>query len=412
MPTFFTAIQNKFKADYHGRYLGHIIEQIAEVRPEVVTPILKNAPLTRKVTSKSMEQIVSAEVHYTDTDDKDPRRLADLEISLSGGGHLARILVEIKMLDKFLPGQLEAYAKWAMCRTNSEDRAVVVLTAYPIDKEANSFIDANKKVLRHMYLSDLTLGLDASTNNSELIQLFKSYLYEQGYAMYELKKENNDTDYKALLSFLVLNFLPHQSGYGKVSGSVKISRGPVVFSEIVKNWQLISDRLASHLNFTRSPTVRYVPQQGANEQDLEYRLPNGQILEIRNNSRNGKRWGRYWLFSHCTFKVEKDTFYVEWGQIIQIQTNSSDSEKPIECGVYSLVKRGSNQLSKSGINWLENGIENSTLYHPEKMLALLKERIVLAAESAKTNESLLKGKFPWESLTNTPGQKGEYSWAR
>ncbi|MBX9612270.1 MAG: PD-(D/E)XK nuclease family protein [Burkholderiales bacterium] len=401
MKTFFSAIQGKFKADYHGRYMGHILEQIAQVRPEMMKPIIKKAPLYKGRPSRNVDQIVSTETRYlideitqAANDKKTPppervarinseelkNRQADIEITLTGNEYSARIVVEIKIDDKFHSGQLDDYIKWASLRTATEDRAVVVLTAYPLEPQTLSDIEKNSKYISHMYLSELIDDISASKNDSELISIFKNYLIEKSYAMYQLQKNNDDLDYKALHSYMVLSFLPHASGHGRVSKSENIARGPVVFSNLVQNWQLISNRLAAELNLPRNPTVRYYPQQVTRELIIDSNLSEANILKFRKKARDNKEWGRYWLCADCV--IPKTGLRLEWGQILQIKNgNEANEEETIECIIYAFIRRKGEQLS-GNTKELRNGIRNSALYSPEKFMGLIRQCIDVASKSA------------------------------
>lgn len=112
MKNFFSAIQGKFDAKYHGRYLGNIIEQIAAMRRDVVYPLIKVAPLEHGRWPLSSVQNVDAESLYLSEDHRINDRRADLQITLESNVRTARILIEIKMHDQFLKGQLEDYVQW------------------------------------------------------------------------------------------------------------------------------------------------------------------------------------------------------------------------------------------------------------------------------------------------------------
>lgn len=395
MTTFFSAIQGKFKAEFHGRYLGHILEQIAATRPEVIDPILKRA--LKKMPSRWAVRSVSTETNYLFSGNHSldaeeiARRQADIEISLTEDSYSARVIVEIKMMDKFLDGQLEQYIDWAQRRNDDkcrEDRAVVVLSAYPLDVKSQLLIDDNPSYISHMYLSDLANDLNGSIENSELISLLKEYLTEEGYAMYQLPDDKDGSDYRAFHSFMVLNFLPHESGHGKVATQEKISRGPLIFSHLVQNWQLVSERLAYLLKFKRIPTIRYFPQQAGSTN-----FDGDDFLESKRMIRKQKEWGRYWLSADC---VCEKGLNVEWGQILEIRKGSEqDDEEPIRCGIYALIRKDRKQLAWSDIVWLKNGIRQRDLYSPELFMKLLNTSIDTAVAAALKELPDIKDRFPW-----------------
>ncbi len=382
MATFFSAIQGKFKEKYDGRYLGHIIEQISEIHPSFITPIINRAPLKYKPSTKRLCKVTAEFTYKKDYRDS---KIADLEIALTQEDRTSVILVEIKMRDKLNKNQLDNYINWAKQRSAREDRAVVVLTAYPLEKIHATQITQESAHITHLYLSDFIREIPKSIEKKEIIQIFKNYISEEGYSMYQLTKSNSE-EYKAFLSFMVLNFLPHVSGHGKVSSTKSISQGPIIFGRIVQNWQLISERLASNLAFGRIPTIRYFPQQAHSERknepkaDLQKR---DDILKERIYSRRGKQWGRYWITSECVISKEKN-IRLEWGQILQIEREENDKAEdhtPLRCAIYAIVRLRTNQFGSS-ILWMKKGIDDPDLYIPERMIGTLSKLIADALRSS------------------------------
>jgi hypothetical protein len=379
MATFFSAIKGKFDAEYEGRYLGNIIEAIAETRPEVIKPILDVA-LKRKENLQELKKlsnlIVSTETEFVDEKQK---RRADLEVTNQEG--FLRVFVEIKVKDNFLPEQLEDYIKWAS--SDPEHRIVVVLTANPLNSESTKVIKNNDEFIRHMYISEFSDKLQQK--NSELIEWLRKYFYEEGYAMYQL----DDDDYKALLSFMVLSFLPHQAGHGRQATNKKISRGPMVFGNLIQNWQLVSQRLSNELGFSPVSTVHYYPQQGT---DGDVPKKDDIWFESIQKYRKQKQWGRYWLISDVVLKDEFG-LRLHWGLILEIeQGKKDDKNEPIKCGICAFITKGGKQFPGGKIDWLPKGILTPSLYQPEKFMNLLRDHIkgALEPEPAIANELKLK----------------------
>ena len=388
MKNFFSAVQGKFDAKYHGRYVGNILEQIAAVRKEIIKPLLKKAPLEKNDWTLKSVQAVMTESAYLTSKDRLQDRWADLEIFLeSGEGEkTGSILVEIKVKDGFLENELEEYINWAKGRSAREDRAIVVLTAFPIKTEENKKIRENSKFISHLYISDFMDALRPEVKNSELIALFSDYLYEEGYAMYQLQPRNEDgqgideTDYNALASFMVLAFLPHNSGKGKVASAKKIAHGPVVFSNIIRNWQLVSDRFeAKYLANKRRPTIRYFPEQAAKSPSADITLlDDNSIFSERKRIRSEKYWGRYWLTSDVVLD-HSEKLRFEWGQIIQIQQGKDDEEEAIQCKIFVCIRKDQKQIGGKIIP-LKNGIKDQKLYSAEPFM---NELLRLAQEVKK-----------------------------
>jgi len=391
MGNFFSDIQGKFSAKFDGRYLGHILEHVASVRPEVLHPILKAAPLKQPINLKAISiENVFAESRYSET------RQADLEIELVGKGEntsRARILVEIKMNDGFLSGQLAAYLKWGNERDNlSEDRAVVVLTAYPIGDDERELINAKSSCIRHMYLSDFMSDQKSSLNESELFSFFKTYLTEEGFVMHEL----NDADCDALLSYFVFNFLPHASGHGRVSKAEKIATGPATFAKVVQNWQLVSDRLATvKLKSRIRPTVRYMSQQSQSHFDNAFDIEESDLLAARRNIRSIKNWGRYWFVADYVLSAN-DQLRVEWGQVIEIQKGNETEPKTMGCWIYAFIRKGTHQIAAKKKSFKDfKTIQSKSLNHPEKFMDELFQLIETVKQSSVESDPSLKDQFTW-----------------
>ena len=364
--------------------MGNILEQIAAVRKEVVEPLLKKAPTKSPWTLRAAQE-VTTESAYLKGESEEQDRWADLEIKLESKEKTGSILVEIKVKDKFLPEQLENYIAWAKSRSENEDRAVVILTAFPINTDEARLIKNNSEFIKHIYISDFVNALHSKVIKSELIALFSDYLCKEGYAMYQLQPRTkngesvDETDYNALSSFMVLTFLPHNSGKGKVASAKKIAHGPAVFSNIIQNWQLVSDRFeAIHLTDKRRPTIRYFPEQATNSPNVDIEsLDDGSIFSEKKRIRSGKSWGRYWLTSDIVLDKIKN-LRLEWGQILEIQ-KGKDIEKTISCKIYVCIRKGQNQIGGK-ITLLDHGIKDQRLYSIELFMAELSK----LAKSAKT----------------------------
>lgn len=415
MANFFSAVQGKFTAKFHGRYLGQILEQIAAFKPEVLTPIIQRAAWNRSL--QAAENPIKWNARYVETalteaqylaTTSDVERRADLEIVFNKNDQYARLIVEIKMRDSFLENQLEDYVNWAKNNKEGEDRCVVVLTAFPISTAEAKFISDHKHCIRQMYLSDLHAGLEVAESKSELIQLFRQYLLEEGYAMFTMSfDEHQDADYQSFVSFMVMNFLPHVAGFGKNAAAKKVSRGPEVFSHLIKNWQLVSDRLAdTHLAAIVRPTIRYFPEQlfdvKAGQLDRG-NLVSSELLKNRIDTRRHKASGRYWLTADIVLDSESKV-RLEWGQIFQIE--KSDKVKvdhaPLQCFLYALVRIGERQVGVSMLPAID--IKNPALYEPESFMKLLLNCIEQAVQQAASDDSV-KGTQAFDWAKRREGRK-------
>lgn len=404
MKNFFSAVQGKFDSGFEGRYLGNILEQISEFRPEIMYPFFEYAGLKYKRSSKKNSVSLETEHRYlkmkqSARDSKS--RQADLLVRYADSEKEAQILVEIKINDHFQKEQLEDYCEW-LSHANQKDenvlRAVLVLTAFPLRGEVSKKLQnyvAEGLNIKHVYLSKYADDVRCLDAGSDLVTMFLDYLIGEGYAMYQTLSIINKTaddvnkyraneyenDYAALLSFMVLNFLPHASGLGRVSTSMKVSNGPLVFSKIVQNWQMISERFAGYLRMSRTATVRYFPEQGAKSwvENIDMLSPDS-IFFIRRDVRRSKLWGRYWLTAQCLLKnavngpSSKEDVKIEWGQVIQIRRGGSSHESKagdiIECLLYALVISENKQIGGSVVP-LSDGIRDKVLYDSELFIEKL-----------------------------------------
>src|SRR5690606_24158461 len=91
------------------------------------------------------------------------------------------ILVEIKIDDGFLPGQLIDYMRWSG-QDHLGIREVLVLTAYPLKREDRAIVDSRSAFARHMLLSEYASIL-AKKGDGIYAPLLVEYLTELGYAM-------------------------------------------------------------------------------------------------------------------------------------------------------------------------------------------------------------------------------------
>jgi hypothetical protein len=140
------------------------------------------------------------------------------------------------------------------------------------------------------------------------------------------------------LSFMTLNFLKHNSGHGRVVSERKISNGPIVFANLVKNWQLTSAHINSKLNTQNSPTVRYLPEQITKEHDG---IISDTYTKHRLEMRARRVFGRMWLFSEVV--LEKN-FRLSWGLVYTIQkgTLENQDEPAILCQNFASIRQVSN----------------------------------------------------------------------
>lgn len=365
--TFFADIRGKFSAGFQGRYLGHILELVASRDPTVLESFLGCFSISRHRAQ------VTAEAEHRYGADGPTERFADLAIFASAPTGNYEILVEIKVNDRLGLEQLKNYLDWCSAETTIK-RRLLVLSAYPLRPEAQELIALNKDVARHIYISKFAGNVRGAT--STYAELLLEYLTEEGYCMFNVNDplpNSHHSGLAALKSYMVLNFLPHVSGFGKVSSQRFIANGPKVFSQIVQNWQLVSEMMGNILSASVIPTVRYFPQQGMGKHLGTFDLRGESLLDDRAKARKDKAWGRYWLTADMVLRgthTGKDTIRLEWGQILQIEKGKSTTEESrLKCATYALVRQGRKQIAHSGPHWLSAGLRDEKLYSLDKFSA-------------------------------------------
>lgn len=315
---FFSKIESKFKEQFvtSGRYIENIIEAISDSDPRVILPIIRKAGFSQSRIGN--EWHARSEIYISNN------RIADLylerECDKSGLG--IEISVEIKIHDAKSAsniGQIEDYIDWVSNAPENIKRHAIILSAFELTENATRIVKQSKNSITYYsfyeYVSELSNG-----GGSNLIAFFTNYLAKKGFSVDSISRD----DAQALKSFLVLNFLPHTSGFGKVSQYKNISAGPEVFGKIVRNWQLFNSDLAS-----RKMTTRYIPAQFYNSTNSRIADSN---FDDRRFARSNKSGGCFWIFSDCV--LDANNFRLEIGLKLMIDKQ----DQTIAANMYGLVR--------------------------------------------------------------------------
>ena len=235
-----------------------------------------------------------------------------------------KIFIEIKAEDeiiksKFETGndQLDDYLEKI---NDQNENYFLLLTAHPIPAEHSKKIHEKGRKSKHLYFSEYAALLPKIKGESEkslsIESLFTQFLIEKGYIMYQ-----PDTDsQKDFLSFMALNFLEHQHGHGRVVSQRKISNGPIVFSKLVSNWQLISSRVNSLLARKGPPAIRYLPEQCTRNTFTDYEITDKKTYTgHRIAMRKARMQGRMWISAEV---VIDDPMRLGWSVIYSIQNGT------------------------------------------------------------------------------------------
>lgn len=335
----FSEFQSKFPSKYSGQYIQEIIKSIGIFEldsidkgvPTIIQPFFKalNISIT-SVTDLSIE----SEIHFPG---KNHDRRVDLAVKfINGGKKIVSIFIEIKVDDNIIKAregfkyvenadQLDDYISW-LEKDADEDRYFILFTAHPI-KESEKIRLQNVKA-KHLYFGSYSNDLLNLKNRSpdSMSAIFLNYLKEEGYVMY--KPELTDKD--DFLSFMTLNFLQSKSGHGRIVSARKITNGPVVFSKLVNNWQLISRRINAKLKSRGAPAIRYLPEQVTSSPPLNPDLTSN-FTDHRLKMRKRREFGRMWLISEV---VVHDKSRISWCLVYSISNRvEKDEASQISCQI-------------------------------------------------------------------------------
>lgn len=362
---FFSRIKSMLASEYDGRLLENIIQTIATYDQSILIPLG-----IKKSEFSSVE--IKTEYYYQDNESS---RSADLYIRTQK----KEIIVEIKVEDgkKFSDeraaiknphnaGQISDYKQW-LARGEGESgrkRYFVLLTKYPVSNEFKRELDKVENA-SSLTLDDFAgiLNKCQGKNQSPLLSMLMEYMEDEGLIMFDLDKE----DISAFTSFMVLSFLPHQSGHGKQATISNIKNGPEVFSRLVSNWQSTTTHFSERFSLARTPTVRYWPYQES--RSASERLENP-VLH-RRKVRNEKKLGAWTIFSDITLDGDNVEFGVEYS-IARGSKDVSETGAPVTVMLYAAVRQnrggtGSKLDPQYVTKILKKGLEDSALNNSYKL---------------------------------------------
>lgn len=217
--SFFSRLQSWFKADQSGRFLAHILCEVARSQPTAMRDILCEIwGLSRRSVPGLTLQ---AEYAFRG---KRGRRSADIAVFASPADVEPLGLIEIKYRDRLTdeteskPAQLDDYIGWVK---EVKSRRILVLSRETLHLE---------EVPMRTWTQMARL-LRGHTSKSELVKLLVEHLEEEGIVMQKV-------DTRAVLGFLKRLLCPH-NGAGRQAGNLE---GPTEFGKLLRNLQLLSER--------------------------------------------------------------------------------------------------------------------------------------------------------------------------
>lgn len=332
---FFNDIKSLFKVDPAGRYLAFVIKAVADQNKDFLPTLLG--------INKKLKLTCTTEYFFPGGD-----RRADLAIYEDGNDD-PMYLVEVKVRDNkdndHTRGQFVDYQN---CVSAGNVLKVFVISPFGLpDTQLQSIKDSKKS----LELIDLSVVASELSSESELVQLFVEYLKDAGYIM----KNIDNSRASAFTHFLISAFLPHRHGLGgEVKNSAeRVSEGPLVFTDIVSNFQLLVQTFPSK---PKKPTVQYQFIQALKATIIQKNDDDSTkyIFKVKGDeeitkkfipSRKNKAGGKLLIYAECPLV---DGIYLSVGIWIQIDNEKNNNEavlNPVTYGTYVEVCKGSENIA-------------------------------------------------------------------
>ncbi|MFB9125739.1 hypothetical protein E2553_36010 [Paraburkholderia dipogonis] len=314
MKSFFGAIQHWFAGDLYGRHLGLILQEVGNRHPEALTSFITEVFGIPRSEQKSAR--FQAEYSF---DGKRGTRRADLAIFLDGEED-PRVLVEIKYHDKPIqateskPAQLADYRSW---RSRTSNRHVLLISRELYSAEGIEIRRWN----------DLAHHLRSYAKRSDLIDMLVTYLEEEGNVMQDIASV-------ALIKYIKRYLCNRKPGANNLEG-------PVEFSNLLKNVQLLSGVFHGHFKTawknagikTEGDSYDRRSKVASIDFDVWHRLkpvPEGRSVVdefggLRNELKDG---GQLYAFARHSLGHSSNWLRVRYGVMFDVSPNDNESDPP------------------------------------------------------------------------------------
>lgn len=357
MISFFSAIKGKFSAEFDGRFLALILQEIGNRHPRPLISFISNVfglPI-RDLRNPRFE------TEYCFRGKAGGIRLADLAVFVKEDVD-PLILIEIKYFDKpqlsndTKPAQLEDYVAWKNGKRG--DRNVMILSREMIIK----------KDIANRRWGELARHLRQDANNSDLIEMLCAYLEEEGVVM-------RNIDSKSLLGFFK-RLLCGPSKSGVLANNLS---GPAEFANFLTNMRLLSVPFDRHFKSawykagakidddyaksSRIATIDYVVENRCSTTDAKKLFEDGDNLVLP----AAKGGGRVTVFARYSLGHGRDEWLrVEYGFYFEIDAKCNQNTPPVS-HLYTTVYGGALRGLKGDIPYFEKKIDfNSITMNAEK----------------------------------------------
>lgn len=316
MASFFSAIQNWFGGDYHGRHLGLILQEIGARHPKALTSFIAEA------CGLPLEDFKNArfEAEWSFAGQAGGKRRADLAVFLEDDS--PSVLIEIKYYDKPMPetktkaAQLEDYRAWQSGKGETKYRRVLLLSR-------ELYTDDDISVRRW---NALARHLRAYHRQSDLVDMLVQYLEEEGNAM-------QDINGSALTKYMKRYLCHRKMGANNLEG-------PVEFANLLKNMQLMSGNF--HNQFKNAWKAAGVKLEGeaydkrSKVASIDFDVWNRvkekmgrPMLDEHGGLRNElKAGGEVWVYARHSMGHAKNWLRISYGIVFDITPDDNEKNPP------------------------------------------------------------------------------------
>jgi hypothetical protein len=394
MINFFSALKGKFSAEFDGRYLALILQEIGNRHPKpLISFICEVLDLPLRKFQRAHFQ---TEYQFRGSGST---RFADLAV-FAGEDDEPCVLIEIKYFDKpqvgndTKPAQLKDYVAWKKS-IKGDSRSVMIISREMIIEDGI----ANRR------WRQLARHLKQYHKQSDLIDMLVDYLEEEGVVMRSIES-------KSLLGFFK-RILCGPKGSSVLANNLK---GPLEFSSLLKNMRLLSVPFDRHFKAawssagkkvdddysksSRIATIDYVIQNRCNTNDINKLLDEKNIV-----TQSAKDGGVVTVFARYSLGHGKDQWLrIEYGFYFEIDSKSSKDNLPIT-RMYAMAYGGPLKAvddpyveKKIDFNIITSNAEESTeqveklvnTFLQQVLATLLESKLKLNAQQKTAIKLLLK----------------------
>lgn len=300
MTSFFSNIQSLFSAQYHGRYLGLILQEIGRRHTRLLGRFVLDSC---GIANRSPDSIrIVAEFEFRTIRGK---RRADLAV-FDGDSPEPFVLIEIKYYDKPIPesgtkpAQLDDYRAW---QRQEDGRVVLVL--------AREQIIAPTLVVKRW--NDLARYLKkVRSRHGELVSLLIDYLEGEGIVMQNI-------DSKRVVPFMK-RIVCSWAGSGRAAGNL---HGPAEFSKLLSNMKLTAEIFDPHFKSgakdvesnIKAATVDFTFYVNVKKNKREE-----DVLIVNDRNRLG---GDLWVYAQSSLTADGDWMRFQYGFSVKIDPKNS-----------------------------------------------------------------------------------------